>query len=64
MSCYVNKMDGIGNTLSPYMQIVFDERIPEYPPLSLPVLPRPAKTLPKGKRSYDQAQKEDPQRRC
>jgi hypothetical protein len=50
MSSHVNMILTIGNTLSPYMHNVFYERIPEYPPLSPPVFPRPAREVPERKK--------------
>jgi hypothetical protein len=50
MSFNVNSIDDIGNTLSPYMQIVFHDSIPEYLPLSPSVRPRPAQEAPERKK--------------
>jgi hypothetical protein len=50
MSSHVNMILAVGNTVSPYIQIVFDERMPEYPPLSPPVHPRPAREAPERKK--------------
>jgi hypothetical protein len=50
LTCHVNGIQVIGNTRSPYIAIVYYDRIPEYPPLSRPVHPRPAQEAPERKK--------------
>jgi hypothetical protein len=47
LSRNVNGTANTGNTRIAYMQTVYNCSIPEFPPESMPVYPRPSVTIPK-----------------